>query len=564
MNVQAASLVDRTRRAGLSAWALALALAVAPPLWAQAPGATPAPAAPAVYEYTTVAGDTLIGLSRRLLAEPERWPELARLNALPNPNRIAVGTLMRIPLSMMVVLPQPATVLTTSGDARADTIGTLQAGQPLPEGTAVRTGDDGQVTLRLVDGTLLRLRGGTRVQLRESNRLRDADVVRSGVRLDSGRVEVEAAPATGGRPGFQIRTPQGVLGVRGTEFRAGADSALGVTRSEVLGGIVAVDGSPGSPGQSVGAGFGTVVDATGNVAPPVRLLPPPDTTGLPVLQELPLVRFTMAALPGATGWRAQLATDARFDQLLTEQAIASPELRLAGLPDGIYFLRLRGVDAQGLEGRDAVHRFVLKARPEPPLPTAPPPRTVFFGGSVELAWAANAQAQSYRLQIALDESFAQPLRELGDLRETRLAVEGLAPGTYHWRLRSVRGSSDNGPWGPARSFEMRPLPPTPPPARVGDGGVSMSWEGAPGQTFEFQLARDAQFTNLVFERKLDKPAIEFPLPGSGRFHVRLRARDPDGYLGPYTTPQYFDVPNCLRDASGACVQGSGQPLLITR
>jgi hypothetical protein len=42
--------------------------------------------------------------------------------------------------------------------------------------------------------------------------------------------------------------------------------------------------------------------------------------------------------------------------------------------------------------------------------------------------------------------------------------------------------------------------------------------------------------------------------------VRLRARDPDGFIGPYSTPQFFEVPNCLRDGSGACVRAGEQTL----
>jgi hypothetical protein len=45
--------------------------------------------------------------------------------------------------------------------------------------------------------------------------------------------------------------------------------------------------------------------------------------------------------------------------------------------------------------------------------------------------------------------------------------------------------------------------------------------------------------------------------------VRLRARDPDGYLGPYTAPQQFDIPNCLRDGQGRCTTGGAdQSVLI--
>ena len=92
---------------------------------------------------------------------------------------------------------------------------------------------------------------------------------------------------------------------------------------------------------------------------------------------------------------------------------------------------------------------------------------------------------------------------------------------------------------------------------------TFAWDGRPGQTFEFQLARDAAFTQLVFERQLTEPKLDVPLPGTGRFFVRLRARDPDGFMGPYTTPQSFEVPNCWRDSAGACVSGGdGQPLQL--
>jgi hypothetical protein len=45
--------------------------------------------------------------------------------------------------------------------------------------------------------------------------------------------------------------------------------------------------------------------------------------------------------------------------------------------------------------------------------------------------------------------------------------------------------------------------------------------------------------------------------------VRLRARDADGFQGPFTTPQYFDIANCVRDSSGSCVRAGGQTLNLT-
>jgi hypothetical protein len=539
----------RALQAGALVASVACALALLP--GPRAAAAAEPPAAEPAHLYTAVPGDTLIGLGRRFLVEPSRWPALARANALRDPDHIAAGTVLRIPLGLMRTEAVAAEVI--------GVVGQVQAGQTVPEGGEVSTGADGHATLRLVDGTLLRLRPGSRLHLSESRRLRDAPGVRSGVRLEQGRVEIEAAPAPAGRPGFKIDTPQGVLAVRGTEFRVAADAAEAVTRGEVLGGTVVFTGRADGAAEPVPSGYGAVIGAGGQVAPPVRLLQRPDTAALPALQERLLMRFALAPIVGAAAYRGQIARDASFDQVVADLTTATPELRFAELPDGDYVLRVRGIDAQGLEGEDADHRFRLKARPEPPLPSAPAPGAVIYGGRVEFAWAANPQAQGYRLQLGTEAGFAAPLRDLDELRSLSTVLEGLPPGRYQWRLASVRGGADRGPWGVPRSFELRPLPPQPKPPTVGDRSIGFSWEGAPGQTFEFQLARDAAFTRIVLERTLDTPGVELPLPGSGRFHMRLRARDADGFVGPYTTPQYFDVPNCLRIA-GSCVRAGNQTL----
>ena len=526
------------------------------PLWAA--DATPAEAA---YTYTTSAGDTLIGLGRRFLDDPARWPELALANRVPNPNRIPVGSQLRIPLRLMATESAPAVVTAVSGEVRTAGDTPVAAGQSLPEGADLRTGE-GNATVRLVDGTVLRLRASSRLQIDESNRVPRAGTVRSGVRLQQGQIEVQAQPAAAGKPGFRVGTPQGVLGVRGTEFRVHAEDISGSTRAEVLEGAVATDGTAAQPGQLVKAGFGVVVDRGGRVAPPVPLLPAPDLSQLPALQERPLLRFTLAALAGASAYRGQVARDATFEQLVADTRTAATELRIADLPDGDYVLRVRGEDANGLQGLNAEHRFRLKARPEPPLPSAPAPRAIFSGDRVEFAWTVNPDARSYRLQLSRSEDFSAPAQDLRGQTERTLPLAGLAPGSYFWRLASERSSTDQGPFGAVHRFELRPLPPPPSPPQVGEQSIRLSWEGLPGQTFEVQFARDAAFTALVLERKVNAPSLELDLPGSGRFFVRLRAHDRDGFVGPFTTPQQFDIPNCLRDAGGACVKAGGQSVLI--
>lgn len=518
------------------------------------------------FAYTTRNGDTLIGLGRRFLLDPFQWPELARANKLPNGNRIGAGKTLHIPLRLMASEPVPALVAAAFGDVRTTGGAPVVAGQSLPEGAELRT-DEGNATVRLIDGTVLRLRASSRVQIEESHRVPLAGMVRSGVRLQQGQVEVQAQPAAAGQPGFRIKTPQGALGVRGTEFRVNAQGNEGATRSEVLEGAVAAAGAAASPGQTVNAGFGVVVDSGGNVAPPVRLLPAPDLSALPALHEQPVLRFVLPTQAGAVAYRGQVSRSADFEQLLADTRVANGELRMADLADGDYVLRLRAEDANGLQGLNADHHFRLKARPEAPLPRAPAPRAIFSGDRVELAWIQNPDARSYRLQLARSEDFKAPVQDLRGLVASTWPLTGLPPGPYFWRLASERSTTDQGPFGAVQRFELRAVPAPLQAPQVSEHHLRLSWPGLPGQSFQLQVARDANFTNLVLERQLAAPALELELPGEGilvgHLFVRVRARDADGFVGPYTGAQSFDIPQCLRVHAGGCVKAGGQAIQIS-
>jgi hypothetical protein len=575
----------RALRAALAALAGLVALAGRPGV-----AATPGPGnAEPVHVHLTEPGDTLIGLGRRFLDNPAAWPELARLNQVRDPRRMPVGRPLQIPLRLMRGEPAPATVTAFTGPVTA--AGQAAAvGQLVGEGQLLQTGPEGHVSLRLVDGTVLRLRSAAQLRIDESRRVPATDAARSAVQLGRGRVEIEAQPPRAGQPGFRIGTPQGVLGVRGTEFRVDSDGER--TRAEVLSGVVGVVGGIGVGGagraggqgvvsaaaageQRVRAGHGTVIDAQGRVAAPVTLLPAPDLGGLPALHERPLVRLQLAPLQGAQGYRVQVARDERYDEVLADVVSTTSELRIAGLPDGRHPMRARAIGVDGLEGRDSHAWLHLKARPEPPLPRTPASRAVVSGARVDFAWTASSEAQRYRLQVARaaaapgdTPAFPLPLHDIRDLQAQAHSLDGLPPGAYLWRLASVRADGDQGPFGDAQAFELQPPPPRPPPPAppsapaVGDGSVRIFWQGQPGQRFDFQLARDATFEQIVEQRQLDRAEVELPLPGPGRFHVRLRVLEADGFVGPWSAGQHFDVTPCVRDGRQACIRVEGGTLQL--
>ena len=520
-----------------------------------------------VFTHVVTREETLIALSRRLLADPRQWPQLQQHNRIADARRVPVGTVLKIPVRLLATEPVPARVLSASGEVSGPQGVAVAAGQALPQGARLQAGDGGQATLQLVDGTVLRLRAGSAVQVETSQRLPRSGEVLSGVKVEAGQVEVQAQKRPGaGAPGFQISTPQGLLGVRGTEFRVSVDARAETTRNEVLEGQVMTEGRDGRAGRSVAAGFGVVVDRSGTVTPPVRLLAPPDVSAWPALQERVLVRFPIRPQPAVVAYRAQVAAaaDPAFERVLQDVRSTGAELRLVDLPNGDYRIRVRAEDAQGLQGRDALHLFTLKARPEPPLPTGPGPKAVVSGARLDLAWASVDEARSYRLQLARDEAMREPIQDQRTLAGTAWSVDALAPGVYFWRLASERSATDQGPFGPVQRVELRALPAPLPPPRVGEDSLKLAWEGLPGQTFEVELARSADFAVLELTRRTEQSALELRLPGTGRYWVRMRARDPDGFVGPYTAPQAFTVPNCLRDGQQRCVGGAdGGSVLIS-
>ena len=512
--------------------------------------------------YRVEPGDTVIGISQRKLVDPSLWRKLARLNQLRNPDLIFPGRQLRIPLDWVKRVATSAEVVEAGGGAtvsakRAAT--PLRAGIRVEPGAEITTAGDGFVTLRLADGSSVRIKSGTQMRVDALTRIPDTEQHQSLLRLIFGRLEVVAARLRGPATRFRIETPVGAATVRGTDFRVTGENGKPLQRTEVLDGRVAVAGRGSAAETAVEAGFGAMVDAAGSVSQPVALLAAPDLSKLPGLQERTLVRFRLDSLEGAAAWRGQIGSAPGFSLPIAEVVSASPELRFQDLPDGDYVLRARAVDVRGLEGRDAEHAFRLKARPEPPIPSTPPSNTKLRGVSVEFSWSENRQADHYRFQLAQDPGFAAIMSDIPAVRAVTHREAGpLAPGTYYWRVGSIPPHGERGPFGDPQMFTLLPPPAQPEPPRIGDNDVTFSWSGEPGQRFQFELARDDRFTVELTRHELTEPRVVLPRPAPDVWYIRYRAIDSDGYVGPYTSPQRFTVAPCIIDTGGRCVGvGSG-------
>jgi hypothetical protein len=341
------------------------------------------------------------------------------------------------------------------------------------------------------------------------------------------------------------------MGVRGTRFRVSADESGRVSRGEVLEGVVAVGSSGSTTSASkpldLGAGFGSVVEEGKVASAPIALLAAPDLSAAATLQERLVLRFKFADVAGATAYRGQVATDSAFNNLLADDVFKTPEAKFANLDDGQYFFRARAIDKVALEGSDAVRAFKLKARPEPPFTSEPKNKNKLAAEKVEFRWASSTEAGSYRFQLASNADFSKTISDergvvFSSSGSAFSPAESIKPGDYFWRVASVRPDGDVGPFGDVQSFTLKAMPQAPNPPKEEGGRVGFSWSGEPGQTFDFQLASDAGFKNLVLEKKVSQPEIAIEKPSdAGIYYMRYRAIDPDGFVGPYSSAQTIEV-----------------------
>lgn len=117
--------------------------------------------------------------------------------------------------------PEVALVIAASGDARvvhrSGRVARLRAGEPVCEGEAVITGDDGCLQLRFMDGAIAWVHPETEFAVEEFRY--GGAVERSFLSLAHGAVRmVTGAIGKRRHDDYRLRTPTATVGIRGTDF----------------------------------------------------------------------------------------------------------------------------------------------------------------------------------------------------------------------------------------------------------------------------------------------------------------------------------------------------------
>jgi len=180
--------------------------------------------------------------------------------------------------------------------------------------------------------------------------------------------------------------------------------------------------------------------------------------------------------------------------------------------DGVKYVNVEFRDAGG-NTMVASNTIVLDTEK----PAAP---IIVDGGGIpgEFDWQPVDGAVSYTLQYAFNRDFTVGVVNLDglDFNGATISLDGLAPGTWYWRVRAVDGAGNAGEWSEVNSFYVAPdcdaSPETPLLSYPYDGAVDIARTAMLGTydmiyhpdcgthlRTEWQISRIDDFSNLVMD-----------------------------------------------------------------
>lgn len=503
------------------------------------------------WNYRVQRGESLWTISQNHLTGT-RWAlPLQRLNAVRNPHALEPGSQLRVPLAWTRRTAVEARIEAVTGQAQLrsanGSVQALSVGQRISTGDVIITGAGGHVTLRFPEGSVTRLFPQSEVKLDELELLGNSAQMMARLNVSRGRSENIVRPGSLVRHSqVLVRTPFATTSVRGTHFRVGASEEDGASTG-VLEGAVDVTGSAaGSRAVAVPPNLGVVAKADGRTLPPRQLLPAPSLASVDSQQQYLPLQITVDAVAGAASYIGELAADEQFDQVLYSAMADTPTLQWEGVSDGAYWLRVRGVDADGLEGLDASRQLHVDSQPAAPATLTLREGQVQEGGSLRFTWESAPAASQYEMRVLRLDAHGQPQGQALYSQstpqthvQTHLFAPNTGPVTLGWQVRMRDADGKQGPFGRMSTFVLAPSAPGLTAVRLDGSQMTLSWTQQPfARQWQVQLARSPDFANPVVDELTSRPELSTQRLGRGHY-LRLRWIDADGLRGPWSLAQEF-------------------------
>jgi hypothetical protein len=518
------------------------------------------------FIYTVQAGDNLLGIRAKFAEDKIDWQRVAKLNGISNAKKLPVGKNLVIPIEWLASQPATAKVDSVSGKANINGKA-ITAGMLINETARISTEDNSSVVIELSDGSKLRVGAASTIVVDRLKQYHSDQIVEARVRLERGRVEAMVSEKR--KKPLDILTPGATAAVRGTHFGVSLDEpSSGAPASfasvDVRKGKVDWIGVKTTAKENLPGGLGSSVNDVGSISKPETLLPPIEVSAFPKEVTKTNSSLSFEALPGATSYRIQVATDSKFEKLLYENLAPKPRAFLLSNADGEHFIRINAINPNLIEGLPAVARVNVQARPIAPDGMDPPNATAVYNAVASLSWL-NTPGTWYRVQASKDENFKNPI--LNDVTQTQQASLALTAGKTFWRVASIEDGKQ-GPFSDAKFIELRVAPNSPVP-KTTENILELNSEielSDKGNQLEVHLAKDAEFKSGVEVKKLTSSPARLVL-APGKYYLKTRyvieGFKPDAL--PFSPVQNITMIESVRDSFGNIIRsGDGTSIILGR
>jgi hypothetical protein len=275
--------------------------------------------------------------------------------------------------------------------------------------------------------------------------------------------------------------------------------------------------------------------------------------------------FEWSAVPNGVTYEIQISVNSSFKTPVQDVTVPAGVLTYTADPladGGVYFWRVRAINAQGVAGAWSTKwQFKLNRLPWPVL-LSPVTGTKTTDTMPELTWNPVINAVSYEIQIDTDRKFGTPDQTLTAVG-TSVTPAPLPDGKYYWRVRGVNSPGVTGFWSPAWNLTVDTTGPDQPvlrsPAdRAGtrDTTPTLVWKSArTAKQYFVQVAEDSGFTQIEAEGTVSGtntytlPAVD--ALGYGVHYWHVQAIDALGNMGEWSTPFQFALSNMTGPKDGA-------------
>ena len=497
-------------------------------------------------EIRVTTRDTLIGLCQKYLVNPEKWPQVSRLNHLPDSNRLSPGQKIVVPVALLKGVPMDGTVTLLAGKAFSQLANSsewrsLQVRDIIKEGSSLKTAENSSLEISFEDGTSFLLRENSLLTVKASKKglLHFLRVLR----LESGKIISRVKAATGKDSRFEIETPSALAAARGTHYRVAVDDQ-GTTRAEMLESQIVVS----AMGTTVPlkAGEGSVARRNEPPSQPIRLLDPPEPQKLASVYGDTSSSIRFSRVQNAAQYRVVLTQDLEGKHTVRAMVIKPDEaFRFEGLEDGNYYLLATSIGEEGLEGpQSSPQEIKVRRKPLPPDLVAPLDKEALPEMPLKIQWHNVIGVSAYQAQIATTPDFSGTLIESGDIKKTVYNSKELHDGAYYLRVRSLAEDGYAGDWSAVHEFTIvKLLPPSLHKSDADDNKLYLEWEQIKGASgYHLQIAQDEAFSAILIDRTLreSKLVLENP-PEPGKYYMRVSASNADQQASAFSKTGSFEI-----------------------